>query len=317
MNNMRKIKFMVMMSELGAGTRGASTGFKALETAALNKNNHLFNRYPLEHIPVKNEKLYEKIETPFGKHIEGIADLYEVMDRKVSKARNSGFFPVVISGDHSMAGGTIAGLKSSLGDGKLGVVWVDAHGDLHSPYTTPTGNVHGMPLATAIGDDNLDMQHNDVKGITKKHWERMKGPEPRVLPDNLVFVGVRDTEKEEDHLIQKHGIKNHTVAEVREKGAAEVAREILDQLSDCEGIYISFDVDSMDSSISVGTGTPVPNGLWKEEARELLTTLVRSPKIIGFEMVEVNSTLDDKGNVMAETAFDILNSVIEELFSEQ
>lgn len=305
------------MSELGAGTRGASTGFKAMETAALNKNNHLFNRYPLEHLPVKNEKLYEKIATPFGKHIEGIADLYELMEKKVSKARNSGFFPVVISGDHSIAGGTIAGLKASLGEGKLGVVWVDAHGDLHSPYTTPTGNVHGMPLATALGEDNLDMKHNEVKGITRKHWERMKGSEPRVLPEHLVLVGVRDTEREEDHLIAKHAITNHTVASVREKGGKAIAEKILEQLSDCEGIYISFDVDSLDSSISVGTGTPVPNGLWIEEARELLKELIKSPKIIGFEMVEVNTTLDDKGNVMAETAFDILDSVIEELFSEQ
>jgi arginase len=310
---MRKIKFLVMMSELGAGTRGASLGFKALETAALNRQNHLFSQYPLEHITTKNEALYNPITTPFGKHITDIADVYDHMEQGVIRSLNEGYFPVILAGDHSTAGGSIAGFKSVIGpNARLGVIWIDAHADLHSPHTSPSGNVHGMPVATAIGEDNLLCKRNEIVGETKQAWDRMKGPSPRVRKSDIAFIAVRDYEKEEAYLMEQYGIPNFTVDQVRENGAAKIAQHVLEYLSECDAIYVGFDVDALDSSISIGTGTPVPNGLWPEEVKEMFQVFAAQERVIGMEMVEVNPTLDNKQNTMAETALDILVHSIEE-----
>jgi len=304
---MRKIKFLVLMSELGAGTRGASLGFQALEIAAWNRGSHLFVEDPLEHVATSNQDLYLPIETPHGKYISAIADVYDEMERAVNTALNEGYFPIIIAGDHSTAGGSIAGFKKYLGETKrLGVIWIDAHADLHSPHTSPSGNVHGMPVATAIGEDNLDCKRNQIVGETKAAWERMKGPRARVRTEDLVFIAVRDYEREEAYLMEKYAIPNITVDRVREVGGETVAEQALQHLSGCDAIYVGFDVDALDSSISIGTGTPVPHGLWPDEVKEMLSVLAGDPRVVGMEMVEVNPTLDNKQNTMAETALDIL-----------
>lgn len=304
---MRKIKFLVLMSELGAGTRGASLGFQALEIAAWNRDSRVFYDYPLEHVATSNQDLYLPVQTPHGKYISAIADVYDEMERAVSKSLNDDFFPIIIAGDHSTAGGSIAGFKKHVGQSKrLGVIWIDAHADLHSPHTSPSGNVHGMPVATALGEDNIDCKRNQIVGETKAAWERMKGPEARIRPQDLVFIAVRDYEREEAHLMEKHAIPNFTVDRIREHGAAAIATQALEYLNECDAIYVGFDVDALDSSISLGTGTPVPHGLWPDEVKELLRVLAGDSRVIGMELVEVNPTLDNKRNTMAETALDIL-----------
>jgi arginase len=191
---------------------------------------------------------------------------------------------------------------------KLGVIWIDAHADLHTPYTTPSGNIHGMPLATAIGEDNLESKVHDLDEKTEKMWQQLKnigGIKQKVLPEDVVFISLRDFEKEEKYLIDKYNMKVITTAEVRRNGAENVSRKVLRYLSDCTDIYVSFDVDSLDSSISKGTGTPVSNGLREREAEDLISKFMQNRKVCCFEITEVNPTLD-KENLMAELAFNIL-----------
>ena len=309
---MKNIKIIEVPSEIGAGTRGASLGIDAIKIAALDLMNNLFDHFPSEKIKVENNLLFEPIQSHFGKRIQGVYNLYEKVSVSVSENILGNFFPVVLSGDHSSSGGTIAGIKIAKPKSKLGIIWIDAHADLHTPYTTPTGNMHGMPLATAIGEDNQNCKTNEIDEKTKQLWDQLKNIGeiyPKVLPENIVLISLRDFEKEEKSLIDKYGIKVITTNEVRRNGAESVSKKVLRYLSDCSDIYISFDVDSLDSSISKGTGTPVSNGLKEREAEDLISKFMQSRKICCFEITEVNPTLD-KENLMAEIAFNILQRSI-------
>jgi arginase len=164
-------------------------------------------------------------------------------------------------------------------------------------------------MATALALDNTSYKINEVKGITLEWWNKLKGPQARIKPEDIVFIAVRSTEQAEDEIIREHNIRNITVEEFRKLGLKKSVDEALKTLDACDHIYVSFDVDSMDSTVSMGTGTPVPGGLWKEEALNLMVELAKNPKVCCMEMVEINPCLDDKKNVMAETALDILLAV--------
>jgi arginase len=305
---MRNIKIIEVKSEIGAGTRGASLGIDALKIAALDFMSNFFVNFPSDVIETENRLLYEPVESPYAKRIQGVKTMYERVAKGVESNLKSGLFPLVLAGDHSSAGGTIAGIRMAKPKSRLGVIWIDAHADLHSPYTTPSGNMHGMPLCVSIGEDNLDCQVHQPDEKTVKTWNELKnlgGICPKVRPEDIVFISLRDTEKEEDFLIKKYGIKVIPVSEVRKKGVEQVVRQSLLSLQHCDDIYVSFDVDSLDSSISRGTGTPVPNGLKEREAEDLLASLMQNHKICCFEITEVNPTLD-KENLMAEIAFNVL-----------
>ena len=305
---MKNIKLIEVPSEIGAGTRGASLGIDAIKVAALDFMSNFFIHFPSEKIEEENKLLYEPIQSPYAKRIQGVLTVNERISKAVSESIKNHFFPLVISGDHSNAGGTIAGIKIAKPKSKLGVIWIDAHADLHTPYTTPSGNMHGMPMAASIGEDNMEMKVHDLDDKTAKLWEQLKNQgkiSPKVLPEDVVFIALRDFEKEEKALIDKHGMKVITTAEVRRTGAESVCRKALRHLSDCTDIYISFDVDSLDSSISKGTGTPVSNGLREREVEDLISKFMMNRKICCFEITEVNPTLD-KENLMAEIAFNVL-----------
>jgi len=305
---MKNIKLIEVPSEIGAGSRGASLGVEAIKIAALDFMSSFFVHFPSEKIPTENKMLYEPIDSPYAKRVKGVILMYDKITKSVVETVKNNFFPVILSGDHSSAGAVIAGLKMAKPKSKLGVVWIDAHADLHTPYTTPSGNMHGMPLATAINEDNEDCAVHELDDETRKQWNYLKNIgkiAPKVLPEDIVIISLRDYEKEEKHLIEKHGIKVITTSEVRRKGPENIVRSIIRYLSDCTDIYISFDVDSLDSSISRGTGTPVSNGLKEREAEDLISKLMQNRKICCFEITEVNPTLD-KENLMAEIAFNIL-----------
>ena len=309
----KTIKLIKNRSDIGAGTRGADMGIDAIEIAAINKGNDYFNRFDFEDVKTHNESIYNMVRNSFAKRIEDVCEQCTRVSKSVKKNMQSGFFPLVLSGDHSSALGTISGVKAAFPDKKLGVVWIDAHADLHSPYTSPSGNIHGMPLAAALADDNMACQINEVGRATEKHWNAMKNMGVRgakVSPEHLIYFGVRDTEEPEDRQIEKLGIKNYMVAEVRYRGLDVCVREALDKLMDCDIIYISFDVDSMDCDIiSYGTGTPVPKGFDQYEIIAIIQQIIRSKKVVCLEFVEINPLLDTKGNKMAETAFEVLDNV--------
>ncbi len=305
---MKNIKLIEVPSEIGAGTRGASLGIEAIKIAALDFMSNFFVHFPSEKVEVENNLLFEPIQSPYAKRINGVLNIYEKVSKAVADSIKQNFFPVIISGDHSSSGGTIAGIKQAKPNSKLGVVWIDAHSDLHTPYTTPTGNMHGMPLAASIAEDNQESQVHDLDEKTKKLWEQLKQfgkTQPKILPEDIVFISLRDYEKEEKFLIDKYEMKVITTSEVRRKGPENVVKSALRYLSDCTDIYVSFDVDCLDSSISRGTGTPVGNGLREREAEDLVSKFMQNRKICCFEISEVNPTLD-KENLMAEIAFNIL-----------
>jgi len=305
---MRNIKLIEVASEIGAGTRGASLGIEAIKIAALDFMSSFFIHFPSEKISTDNKILYEPIDSPYAKRIKGVAAMYDKVSKAVCETMKTHFFPVVLSGDHSNAGATIAGIKMAKPKSKLAVIWIDAHADLHTPYTTPSGNMHGMPLATALNEDNKDCAVHELGHETKKQWEYLKNIgkiAPKILPEDVVLISLRDYEKEEKHLIEKYGMKVITTNEIRRKGPENIVRSVIRYLSDCTDIYVSFDVDSLDSSISKGTGTPVSNGLKEREAEDLISKFMQNRKICCFEITEVNPTLD-KENLMAEIAFNIL-----------
>jgi arginase len=312
----KSIKLIEVKSELAAGTRGASLGVDAIKIAALDFASLYFKKHHSVEIPNENRLLLEPVETAYAKRIAGVHTMFERVSKEVCETLQEGkLFPIVLAGDHSTAAGTISGIKMAFPEKRLGVIWIDAHADIHSPFTTPSGNVHGMPLAIVLAEDNLLQKSNEPDEKTIEWWSKCKnlgGIQPKINYNDLVYIGVRDTEKQEEFLMKKYAIRNFPVAEIRRKGIERVALEALSELSDCDLVYVSFDVDVMDSSISKGTGTPVPSGITEKEAGSLMSYLMRSKKICCFEMVEINPTLD-KENLMAENAFEILQKATNQL----
>jgi arginase len=307
------IKIIKNRSDIGAGTRGSDMGIDAIEIAAINKNSEYFNQYEFEDVKTHNESIYDKYRSSVAKRIEHVVEQCTRLSNSVKKNLSTNYFPIVLSGDHSSALGTISGIKAAYPDQIVGVIWIDAHADLHSPYTTPSGNIHGMPLAAALGDDNLDCQVNTVAQDTQEHWNEMKNigvQGPKVLAENLIYFGVRDTEEAEDNQIEKLKIRNYKVDETRFRGLEICVDEALVKLSHCDVLYVSFDVDSMDCDlISFGTGTPVSRGFDQYEIIDIINQIIRSKKVVCVEVVEVNPLLDTKGNKMAETAFQVLEAI--------
>ena len=310
----KDITFIINPSEITAGTRGASLGPFAVITEARKIKNQLFGKYPIQTLSDCNYLLDKDTKFQYAKNAEGLIQVYEAVSDALASVFDLNRFPFVFAGDHGSAGGTIAGIKKQFPEKRIGVVWIDAHGDIHSPYTTPSGNMHGMPVATALAEDNKENQRNTLSEEEKEIWDRLKnihGICPKIQPEDLVYIAVRDIEKEEVDLINRLNICSHSVSDVRNKGALKVVEEIKSKFIDYDFIYISFDVDSMDPEFtSHGTGTPVENGLKPDEALLIMDALLKTDKVICLEFVEINPCLDEKKNKMAEVAFDLANTLI-------
>ncbi len=306
--DMRELKIIEVKSEIGAGTRGASLGIDAIKIAALDFGSRYFKQHKSVEIPNENHLLLESVGNQYAKRISGVLTMVERIAEEVSKTLKNDEFPVVLSGDHSNTAGTISGIRKAYPKLKLGVIWIDAHADIHSPYTTPSGNLHGMPMAIVLDEDNIESKINKPDQETINYWYQLKNVAniaPKITYQDIVYMALRDTEQPEEYLLKKHKVKNFPTLEIRKRGVERVAIDALQYLDHCDMIYVSFDVDSMDAAISKGTGTPVPNGITEREAGNLVARLMTSDKVCCFEMVEVNPTLD-KENLMAENAFEIL-----------
>ncbi len=316
---MKQIKIIEVKSEIGAGTRGAGMGADAVRVAALDFGSSFFKRHPSVEVPNENHLLLEPVTNDYAKRIKGVYAFSEKLANQVaSHCKEEGTFPIVLAGDHTSAIGVAAGIKMAFPNKKLGIIWIDAHADIHSPYTTPSGNMHGMPIAAILGEDNKEQQINRPDEETIQYWEKTKnlgGISPKLHYEDIVMIAVRDTERQEEYLIKKHRMKNISVADVRNRGEERIAVEALNTLDHCDIIYVSFDVDSMDPEISKGTGTPVPGGLTEKEAGSLIYYLMRSRKICCLEVVEINPTYD-KENRMAENAFEIMLKATNQLIND-
>lgn len=308
------IKIIKNRSDIGAGTRGADMGIDAIEIAAINANNDFFHNHEHMNVKTHNESIYNMVKNSFAKRISFVVQQCTRVSLAVQYCLEEGKFPLVFSGDHSSALGSICGVKAAFPDQTLAVIWIDAHADLHSPYTSPSGNVHGMPLAAALAEDNEASQVNEVTGDTLKHWASLKNmgkDGAKLKPEHLILFGVRDTEEPENNQIERLGIRNYMVHEMRHRGIKNCVQEAIEQIKDADHIYISFDVDSLDCDlVSYGTGTPVPKGFDPNEVIEIINEIKATGKVSCLEIAEVNPLLDNKKNKMAETAFDVLMAVI-------
>ena len=307
---MRNFTTITNRSELGAGTQGSGLGVDAIQMAAQTAGCQFFDHCKKVSVRTDHEQHCYESEIESASKIFQIREQCERVASATQSALDRNEFPLVLSGDHSSALGTISGVKAHFKDQRVGVVWIDAHADIHSPFTTPSGNMHGMPLAAAMGIDNRANQINDVSDRIAREWNRMKNigvPGAKLDAGDLVYFGVRDTEPAENELRRALALKNYMVHQVRERGLDLVMDETIARLSGCDAIYVSFDVDSLDCNlVSHGTGTPVPNGFTQQEVTRILKRLFATNKVACLEVTEINPLLDEHGNRMAETAFQIL-----------
>lgn len=298
---------------MGAGTRGASLGPDALKIASLEYPSYFFGKFKRKEIRDSSRLLYKNPIRSYAKRIRGIVEIFRKLTRTIAEELHDNKFPVVLSGDHSSAGGTIAGIRVAYPDKRLGVIWIDAHADLHSPFTTPSGNVHGMPVAVSLGIDNLpDAQNRLENDHTVEYWETLKnmgGIAPKIYPQDLVYIGLRDMEKPEENYIRANKIKVVTVQDIRRGKIKEIAGQVRKYLAHCDILYISFDVDVLDSSIVKGTGTPVTNGLSLSEVKKLLDNLCKDKRLVCFEITEINPLLDTN-NQTARLVFPVFKSAV-------
>jgi arginase len=314
---MSSIEIIEVPSEIAASTRGARLGIEAMHTAALHQDSSLFCKQKVTKVSDENQLLCKDTPYACAKRIDGITKMYRRVCKETSRSIQEGYFPLVLAGDHSTAAATIAGLRQANPDDRIGVIWIDAHADLHSPYTSPSGNVHGMPLAAALAIDNTEEQVNSPDETTRQLWQNLKdtGYEgAKFSTDDLFYIGLRDLEQQEQSIIDHHDIPNIRVDELRQNGTDAAVTQALNHLGQCDRIYITFDVDSLDPTISRGTGTPSENGLYADEAASLLRGFMADDKISCLELVEVNPLLDTE-NIMAETAVSILAQALADRFA--
>ena len=308
--------------DLGAGKPGAGAGIELLKNAAKHQQDlrkiseGLIAEIRGEQAQSANAATAGRSTTPHARHIKTIAGVMHDAADLVCTTLQQESFPLVLAGDHSTAASTIAGIRRAHPQARLGVIWIDAHADIHSPFTTPSGNMHGMPLAIACGHDNLAEAINDPDPVTRQLWkdlQQLHGLESTAIAfRDLIYVGVRDTEAAEDVTLASHSIPVISTEEVRRDGAIQAANRCLSHLSEVDLIYVTFDVDAMDSTICKGTGTPVPGGLWAHEAVLLLRTLLSDPRVCCWEICEINPYLDEL-NTLAELSLGIFRAGLEVL----
>ncbi len=227
---MKELKIIEVKSEIGAGTRGASLGVEAMKIASLDLNSDFFKQYESVEVENVNELLFDGAKHAYAKFIDGVMIMEERVCLEVYETIFDEFFPIIVAGDHSTAYGTIAGIKKAHPKIRLGVIWIDAHADIHTPFTTPSGNMHGMALSMACGIDNLECKVNDPRGETLEYWEQLKNvgmPGPKIYPEDIVYIAVRDLEKPENYILNKYNINFIETEDVKKQGPATVARKAL------------------------------------------------------------------------------------------
>ncbi|ESQ12565.1 MAG TPA: arginase [Chromatiaceae bacterium] len=317
---MRDFRIIDICSELGAACLGASLGPDAIRLAARQSGSDFFARTPAERLPERNRLLADPHIEPLSQHARHLRYVLETCQsacNRVAEVLEAGAFPIVLSADHSSAAGVISGIKEAHPDERLGIIWIDAHSDMHSPYTSHSGNLHGMPLGAALGLDDqarrlIGATPNPLSDKERRQWQQLKelgGLVPKVQSENLALIAVRYFKPEHRALIDQLPVRLHDVAGIRAGGTRACIEAVRQQLATCDRLYLSFDVDSLDcDTVSRGTGTPEPDGLQVDEALALVEAFMADPRLCCLEIAEVNPLLDDRGNAMAEAAWRVLEA---------
>lgn len=291
------IRLIGVPMDLGAGHRGVDMGPSAIRIAGVGeKLQHLGHTVVDEgDIPIKTPE-QQKIKDQKLKYLPEIVRACTLLSSKVEKTLINGYFPLVLGGDHSIAIGTIAGVSNYCArqNKTLGVIWVDAHGDMNTTETSPSGNIHGMPLAASIGVGALEL--TSVGGDRRK-----------VDPKNVVLIAIRDLDEGEKVTIRKQKINIFTMDDIDKSGMPAIIQKALRIVDHCDVIHVSFDLDAMDPSECPGVGTPVKGGLTYREAHVMMEMISATNRMNSLEIVETNPILDTR-NQSGEFAVELLQS---------
>lgn len=311
-NSSKYIKIVEVYSDIAGRRKGAGLGIDALMKSCEEQGSKYFKKYPAEVILDENSAYLENTPYKNAKYIDKVSLVINRVAHRIKDLRKDMFFPIVLSGDHASSAGTMMGLKQAHPNDEIGVVYIDAHADIHSPYTSASGNMHGMPLSIVTGFDNYESRINNPSMEEQKLWEELKGKEQVIKPENLVFCGLRDFERAEEALISKHEIKKYNAKDITYLGIKTVVEQIFKKLEHCKYIYVSFDVDSIDPIYLPGTGTPSEEGLSFEQALQLNMQLIKNEKVCCWEIAEINPKYDEN-NRGTKAIFNILELVTKTL----
>jgi arginase len=284
--------------DLGSGRRGVDMGPSAIRIAGVaDRLTELGNKVIDEgDIVIKNmEEL--KVGHERARYLTEIARATTVLARKVERITGLGHFPLVLGGDHSVAVGTVSGIAAHAHrqDQRVGLLWIDAHGDINTPETSPSGNIHGMPLAALLGYGAAELT-----GVS--------GPAPKVDPTNVALVGIRSLDAGEKKRLKETGVQVHTMSDIDRHGVHRVMQKALARVTDGTNyVHVSFDLDAVDPTIAPGVGTPVKGGLAYREAHLLMEVIADAGVMTSLELVEVNPILD-QGNASAAFAVELVQS---------
>ena len=230
------------------------------------------------------------------RHLEAVRRVCAEVAQRAAAVVADGLFPIFLGGDHSISVGTVSGVGEASAGARTGVIWLDAHADFNTPETSPSGNIHGMPLATLIGCGHPDLVE-------------IGGPGPSVRPEDVVLIGLRSVDLEERNLLREAGAKVYTMKEIDAHGVARVVRRALKDLSHVDRVHLSFDLDALDPEVAPGVGTPVRGGLTYREAHLVMELINEAGIVASLDVVEVNPILDVK-NGTATLAVELVESLM-------
>lgn len=292
-----EIRIIGVPMDLGAGRRGVDMGPSAIRIAGVADRLRRLGHHVVDDgdIAVKNPE-QQRVRNEKLRYLPEIVRACSLLSARIEKVVAAGSFPLVLGGDHAVAIGTIAGLSAvARATGRtLGVLWIDAHGDLNTDATTPSGNIHGMALAASLGLGALELTS-------------VGGPHAKLSPKNVVLIAIRDLDDGERKNIKNLGVPTFTMEEIDKHGMAVVIAKALRKLRHVDMLHVSFDLDSIDPAVAPGVGTPVKGGLNYREAHLIMETLAESGRMTSLEVVEVNPILDSR-NQSAEFAVEMIQS---------
>jgi len=270
--------------DLGAGRRGVDMGPSAVRVANLDlRLTELgFHVKDLGNVPVVQRESQSQGD-PKAKYLPQITETCTRLAHMVNGVMDAGEFPLVLGGDHSAAVGSVSGASQQLrarGE-KLGMVWIDAHTDMNTPASSPSGNVHGMPLACCIG-------------LGPPELSNIFGYSPKIEPRNVALVGIRSVDGAERDNVQRSGVHVFTMRDIDERGMRAVIQQAIQVASNgTAGIHVSLDMDALDPAEAPGVGTPVRGGITYREAHLAMETLGDTGRLTSLEVVEVNPVIDE------------------------
>ena len=291
----RRVAIIGAELDLGAGRRGVDMGPSAIRYAGLGERLSALG-IPAEdwgnvHTPLRETT---DVGSSDARFLTQIRETCEQIAERVRSAVEGGLTPLVLGGDHSVAIGTIGGLASL--DGPGGVLWFDAHGDLNTPTTTPSGNVHGMPLAAVLGRAGAGFESN--------RW-----PLPALDPERAALIGIRKLDPGEREVVKGSGIAVYTISDIDRRGVEPVLREALERVSGAPFVHVSVDLDFVDPDVAPGVGSPVRGGVSYREAHLMMELVAESGLLSSLELVEVNPILDHE-NETARLAVELAASAL-------